>query len=697
MASPYYRFYRNRIYELTKTLVVKSSATADAINRNLSAYGHTIEPDETTWKYYMNLAGEYHSTDQLMYVTSMDTLTEIPFTKDSLEIHRATKEAYRYGTRYYNELVGRYPKQRALILGILDPVDKVKAIEAEDGDILHYDKALVEPQEYSFIHKLETWIKAYMVRWEVSGYNLTDSLYPSAKLGIMFALLPQEVENIRLEACGTNEVHSYHIREFLASNNALDEFLPYLTLKQALFLYRNIKYIRRNAGKKEIFQLLLQFIITERNLPLAEYVMEHNTLGLPDEVLPNVELVRRPLNNHPGDGSNPYRQIDYVLALQDGEARSNNVRYFENLQTISQRMKHAQINRLPTKVLESALLDTSDSVYYNSTDILLNHWIYLAANNRFNTIITVTNPYTGTRTPLTAKEAFVTYIYAYNKAREQHLTTIPMMVAVGVRKPSIPSLEAIKAITVEGYVTDAQIHAIRDNHPAMGVYISVAAFRDFCEEVYVRMNEQRLIYARQDHPKTRAMLLNATNLHYHTVECDMYAGDDYEQWLQDRGLDLEDLSPLDLDLLASSILTDISGGQISRKNTSLAELQGAMLRLMSRLSSYNLQYIQTINADNFSIVELTTPRFHDHRSIYKSEIFWHNSPVDVMSVKHRPRTLCPIQPKLPTVLGSVSSVPNAHYEIGIGGDWKIKHMTSNAMMVPFPKSSFDYDTGDTPE
>jgi 3'-phosphoadenosine 5'-phosphosulfate sulfotransferase (PAPS reductase)/FAD synthetase len=88
-------------------MVIKVEAVADSINERLKAtYGNVFDVDDKrTWKYYLNLSGQYHSTDKKIYVTSLDTLQTIEFSRDTLAIHRATakKEMVRFRT------LGCYP------------------------------------------------------------------------------------------------------------------------------------------------------------------------------------------------------------------------------------------------------------------------------------------------------------------------------------------------------------------------------------------------------------------------------------------------------------------------------------------------------------------------------------------------------------------------------------------------------------
>jgi hypothetical protein len=200
-----YDIYRRKVLDLTRTLVVKSSASADAINHELVALGQEVhDNDPESWKYYLHLAGEYHYTDTQMTIKSLDTSEEILFTKESLTHHLATTREYRLFGSYYRALVNRYPDQEDLIRGILNPVDMETAIAAVDGQILYYDQELVESNEENLIPKLENWCKVFSRRWLVRAYAQVDDLYVPAHLATMYMLIPSVVMNIRLGNCHTN-------------------------------------------------------------------------------------------------------------------------------------------------------------------------------------------------------------------------------------------------------------------------------------------------------------------------------------------------------------------------------------------------------------------------------------------------------------------------------------------------------------
>lgn len=621
MSNVYYRLYLDSVFKLAKTLVIKSSNVANAINQGLMEQGHAVSEDPYTWKYYKNLAGLYHSTDELMYVKSMDTLEEIEFTKENLDIHRATADAYIYGTRYYRDLVERHPDQEMLIMGIVNPVNLDKAVKAKDGEILHYDKELVESQEQSLIPRLQRFVDAFFTRWTNPMYVTADELYVPAQLGVLFSQLIMEIMNCRLESCKTNEAHSFHIRQYLASHGGLDRYMNYMTLKQVMFLYRNVRYLRLNAGKRDTFKTLIEEMLSARNLPIAEYQMKHKVVGLVDNLKPEVEMQRIALNDHPGDGSSDNRTVSDVLEMQLPLAR-NNIREIDEARVETEkRMERSRFSNLSSKVLESAIMDTTDSVPFSKEDIVINHWIYLAANDRFNTIVNVDDPVTGVTLPLSAKEACIVFFYAYNKARKIELETIPLLWARAVQKPALPDQNRLRKLVDTELVPDAYISEIRKNQPAMGVYISLSAFQEFTQELFVQKNRQRNIYAQQEDPNVKAMLESCAKYLYQDIPCDLDSGQYYTDWFDERGFEFADLGPLDLDLLASNILEEIAGGEIGVAGSLLGTLQRNMLDVMSNLTSYSVQYLQSINSTAYRIVDTAFPRVHNDSSIFKAHSF----------------------------------------------------------------------------
>ncbi len=278
-----YSLYVNKNIELVETIVVKFDDVASAMNQiviNKTGYDSVNFSDRTTWKYYQNISGNYHLSDNLIKIKSLDLDEEILFSKEKLKDHKITKQAYRYGSRYYNELISLYPDQEMLILGILYPVDINTAIEAKDGTILTYPADLIESNEYTLKDRLQQWSYDYVFRWINKQYTLSDDLYLATYIAQYYLHMLQALMSIRLENCKTNEVHSYHIQQYLSSHGFLDSYLDILTLEQSLFFYRNIEYIEHNSGKRDTFDWLVDNTMTKRDLPLYQLTMKHNTQNI---------------------------------------------------------------------------------------------------------------------------------------------------------------------------------------------------------------------------------------------------------------------------------------------------------------------------------------------------------------------------------------------------------------------------------
>ena len=104
MDSKFLQSYIDDSKKLAKTIVIKSSVAAASINSDIKLKNSSFiidDLDPSSWKYYLNISGSYHTLDEPMVITSLDTLEEITFSKENLAIHTATSKAYQFDSRYY--------------------------------------------------------------------------------------------------------------------------------------------------------------------------------------------------------------------------------------------------------------------------------------------------------------------------------------------------------------------------------------------------------------------------------------------------------------------------------------------------------------------------------------------------------------------------------------------------------------------
>lgn len=606
-----FEIFEQSTYRLCATIVLKDETTCEVVNTRLAALGYAVDPlDATTWKYYRNLAGQYHATDVPMHIISMDTAEQIEFTVASLAIHRRTWREYQYGSRYYKELTEKYPQQKALIDGILNPVDIKAAIAAKDHSILYYDTSLVESRETNLIPRLQEWITGNFVRWDNVDYRINNGLFIAARLLILFMAMPAYVLNIRLDNCHTRFAHSYHIKRYLASFGPLDQYYEYMTEYQRLYFYRNIRYLMRNNGKVETFEELTKNVLTRRNLPLAKYDIQQNDVVMPDQLDPGVQFQRFSVNGLASALGEDIKSTKQMLYLQRFLARSNLLESTDAEVYIPAAMELNLAATANTKTLESNVLDLKESEPYTLADVLLNHWIYFADTNRYSSILTL-NLLTGSEAvKINMKDAWVLFMYLYMRRAGWEMTVIPQIVAKRVRRFTLPTFKELRGITSKKYVDDAFINeALRDN-PVLGSYVSVDGFVQVCYDIQQRMLLHRDLYVYRDNMYTYGEVKAMTDRFYVDIPVDMAHGQLYSEWLRERNLSFENYTPAEMDEVLQGILSQATGADL-RVTLSLKDIHAAMLGIMTQLSSYSVQFIQQINEEAVMMFDWGHLRWND--------------------------------------------------------------------------------------
>ena len=600
MSNQHYKLYIEDTLQLAETIVLKSEYEANSIN-DWIILNHGIESvdvnDKTTWKYYLNICGEYHPTDPVIQITSLDTVGNIIFNKNNLSLHPNTKKAYAYGSRYYRELLLEYPDQEELIFGILYPAEMTQAIAAKEGTILSYIPNLVEPTEVSFISKLQDWIYKWWFRWYNIQFTNNHNLYYHATKVIMHLNMVQEILNIRLRACRTDEVHTFHIRQYLGSHNYLDDYLDFMTRKQALFFYRNIAYIERNAGKQDTFYWLVEKVLTDRGIPLSRFTMRHDVSKLPHNYYPDVTFRKSPVNSvySSQDEQETNNSLNTILDKEIPLAPYNADYIKEEILKITNLFKDSSSNVLQTKVLESSMTDYSDAYPFTLIEIAFNHWIYLSGNNNYTAYIRVINPNDGNEIVLTTKDAFIYYMYLVMKSVKLSFTNIPIFGAVRVIKSPAPTVPEMMQV-VNNRIPATKAQEILDTSPYVTSPIYVSGFTAISREIYEATKLQQIIVSKEEEHFPRGMVENLVNTLYHDTVVDFTNGQtiDYENWVSSKSLPSDDLSEEKCVDLYNRIFEAATGVPLVTTDD-ISKLQKAMIGLLTRLSSYSIQILTQIN------------------------------------------------------------------------------------------------------
>ncbi len=638
MSTAYHQLYIDDLMALAKTLVIKVDEHAQVVNRYCDLLGYASNTTEPwTWKYYLNMAGEYHRADKVMTVTSLDTLQTIEFTKENLTIHRTTKREYQVGGQFYKELLRRFPEQEKLINGIINPVDimAVKPWERPDGSIIWYNSDLVEFNEVNLIPELELWCQRAYIRWYIPLYAYTENLYAAFVYGSLVANIPNQIHAIRLSNCKTERAHTFHIRMYLASHGKLDTFIDNLTKKQQLYLYRNILRLNRHAGKQETHDELVQHVLTERGLPLAQWDIRHNISEQPNEILPKAEMYRTQINFGVESSGADTRSIGRMLEAEAPLARDNAKVQAQAEIDITAEIQGSRFNDLPTKILESSVIDMSDATPYTLSDALLNHWMYWSHSGRYTTFLAVADPKTGTSMRIQAKEAFLLWLWAYNKARGVDLPRLPRIEAWRVLRDPAPTKAELATIYDAKYVKDEIIESMYARLPVLpDSIISSSTFYDTVSLVHRHTMHQRNLWSYQEHMVSRGMVEGIAHRFYYDVPLNFGTDVFYEDWLVENNLSMDQYGASELELLANNILKAATG--LDTINAlSLRELQASMVRLFTQLSSYSIQVLADINTSALKMTDIADIRIGDDMTIAGDMIYNDKMPVRVLNVDSR--------------------------------------------------------------
>ncbi len=699
-ASASYKLYVQNAIDLAKTIVIKHSLISDAINTALIYQGYNVnlnpamgnvnyETPWRTWKYYQNLAGLYYvdalgkPVDTAMTVLSVvgdGNIQSIPFDIMHLAQRPATLRAYEYGSYLYRALVTRFPQQETLIQGILDAVAAVGTTapqtalqiqtltnnlmdafyNAPDGTIVAYSSQFVEIQETDLIARVQTWVLMFFRDWFNGQFSITDDLYVPTALGVMYALLPNVIMNIRLSNCHTIRAHSFHIQQYLESSGQLGQYVPYMNTQQMLWLYRNIKWAQRNAGKQSTFETLIANIMTAGNLPLSGYDIEQDLTPMANNLalVPNVNFRSIPLNLQGTLNSSQTETVNYIINKEAVFSRNNNLDIVDIENKVTSSMQTSVQSLMTTKVLESIYENTIDAVTYPLSDILLNYWPYLASLGLYETDIYVTPPGSAAPILLSPINAFILYIYAW--AYGNNLT------ANGGVKPGLPfefqyipqfRVSDVLSFTAASYIlpTYAQAASVVDQkqlpiqyygtynklvftypNASMPVTIdqiiqwyTVDPVQKALDTISQGLASSVFPITSPDQFYANSLVLQATSMASRAYAAGAngfratsalrfigrlpytdklitlapvdpnnanYATQTlYSTWLQNLGVSFANMAPSDANEFAYQILQQATGANL-QQNFSIGDIQAAMLKVMERLSSYTVQYIQTNNS-----------------------------------------------------------------------------------------------------
>lgn len=590
MLSEQFNLYYVETRRLIESFVFKFDIQNELTNSQLRKLGHHVSEDPATWKYNLNLNGQYHAVDFPMEVLSSDTQVQIPFTKAVLATHPRTLLRHAVGGEDYYELRGQFPNQDTLIRGITKPVEMSTVLNAIDFQIIDFNRSLVGTNETTLMARVQKWIWLHRERHWNSDFAGSDPLYPAAFIGQMVQLLFGVIMQIRAELAHTTEAASYELWSFLGGHFELDKYKSHLTLTQALWLYRNIVDIRKHAGMARKLESMIANLATPNGLKLFQLDFLQSDVAFLDT------LKRQAIYSFSDYGS---EKVELASGSLIDETEVHNVtveRAAYNARTFETDVANAKTkgvslvdNKLPTKILKASEDGSVLSQSVSNLAMKVNYWAYMAHLGLYVGDFEIPIPDAGSIF-LNAKDAFTLYAFAVNRSIGKTLTDIPTVTAKSVVPVTYPTVNDIKVLNWRAEITDAFLTDFMSGLVELREVNDREAFTIFIEDI---LNQELLLDLKEQtfhHPESRSVLRDVSNALIVDVEVPLGDGSStYSDWLYARGIDILELSAADWWELANNILTAVV--DFADDTDSVGARQKAIIEILDALTSYDVMIL----------------------------------------------------------------------------------------------------------
>lgn len=607
-----FRAHLASVISLLRTLVIKCDVIGEVDNQLLINAGYPVTDDKRSWRYYLNMNGEYHPTDDPMYVTSLDNRETILFSKANLDEHLATLRGYQPGSYWYRRLTEEYPHQIELINGILSPIDMDFAIGSQDYKILRYDRTLVDRNEEQLLGEIQDWITVFCNNTlKNNDYIYTDNLMLPTMLSLMYGMLIPLVLIVRLEAYGTRYVNEHHIWSRLNSHGNFEPYRKLLTHEQKMWLYRNIEWVKSHTGQQFTLDQLIDNLLTPTMVPLSHYNALIDTKNMVTEGLGEGRYKRRPLNLIEDTAEdNRTLSVREMMNKEIPLARDNAKERDYIEESVDESLKYSIHSTMSTKVVESAMEDYSNRHADTLMKTLFHEWIYMVKHNKYDAIMDLTNPLTGESFRLNMRDAIICWQYLTTRAREEDTTYIRPFFYQSVMRMKVPPLQTFMDAGGVEYLPKYLCEDIRRLWIPSPRIISSESFFDHSFEVYSILWKGKKVYSKfmdiYRHARTKEAVsrLFERGIVYLNEE----GTDKFDKWFKDKELNFDIFTREDCLTLAWDIFQKGTAWN-TKASASLRQVQGNLIQLMKELASYTIQYVTNMDDGNFTIEGNERPNF----------------------------------------------------------------------------------------
>jgi len=584
-------------------MVIKIGAVAERDNDVLIAANYPVSSDKRTWRYYMNLNGDYHPTDDMMVVTSIDTGEEINFTKEVLQDHIATLREYSKGGHWYTRLMEAYPHQPALINGILSPIPYEETIEAEDYKILRWNTNLVLWNEDQLISKLQRHINANVIMMFKNDYITTDDLMLTLMMRKLYAMVIEVVHAIRLEDAFTRHSHEFFVWSHIDSFGDFSQYKASMTKEQIMWLFRNIAWLKNNPGQMYSFNKLVENILTPGAIPIAKYDMVESTETILEDLTPNPLYRRMNLNLIEDYGRTPeFIETEVMINKQQTQAKENYPNTSIYLEDALMKGKFSLHSELPTKALESSMMDYTNRHADTLMSVAYNEWIYLAGNGQFKGRSVVVDPKSGKQHRIPVTDLYHIWKYLILSSRGIEPTKIDKVYYQNVSKIKPPTIAQLRNMGGPAFIDPKLAADIRALWDPVAVFVAPDYLIQYAFQVYDWMWSHKKLYSQFYDLNKRARVKQTTKLMYASGIVKLGNYTDYRTLLLDYKFDFSEYTSEEKRGFAWEIFKRVTGWDTNTQ-PSMRIKQSDLIDIMMGLSSYTIHTIKEMD-DGTDVTEV---------------------------------------------------------------------------------------------
>lgn len=595
-----YNTYEEEVFALAKSLIIKFNYQNHLVNERLKELGVFVEDDPRTWKYNLNLAGVYHSNDRPMTIISNDTQEEIAFTKEALVNHPRTKADYRQrNDEYWTALVEKYPVNQILAKSITREIELNDVLAAKDFQILDWDSSLVADNETNLIPDLQKWLYAYAKTHWNRDFAVSDPGYPKVFVGAMAGHIVQAILNIRKGYAHTDQASQFHIWTFLAGHYEMDKYRDILSPEQAMWLYKNIRYVRNHAGRKDTFETLIKNLVDNSGLKIANVSLVYDDNNYESTREREGKFLKRSID---GREEEEVESINTFMEKMIPLAIDNEYLVDHDRDWLADVSKFQNVIESKTGIVEISQDDTIIRYTLENYDLRWRYLIYLSSQGFYDPDFVISLPNGRTRV-LKTRDAMLLWLFSKSNLDDIERLLVPTVLVNDIIPRAYASFDSLRA-AMPDEISDDDINNMLSHH----IDISTVATKNDFEEMVAALLDleltQEYLWEGKTTDTSRALMEGLAHAMWANYECLLAApGTTFNDWLKTVQINRYDFTDAEWNEIGNSVVNAMTGKDIEGEGLPLAQL--ALVNILDELTSYTLRFVTGETAG--SVIHMEIP------------------------------------------------------------------------------------------